>query len=432
MLRSPSWFARFMLAALTLPTLKSALGIDGGAMFQILAVEELGASPAAIGTALGLGVLSVPVQLWAARMSITVSRRNLVAFFGTVAGAAALLAAMAWLAGPGAGRDVIVVVGLGVTVVAELAVSVLFATSWQPLLSSTLPPSQRQHTNSRGRAAGSAVLVLVLLLFGAGGTAVRVAVLVLVAAVAGAMMLVLRTLPVPHAEGRGAQDQVAATDGTPSARDPQVAVPRTVVPVLVLTGFAVASAWPLFPVYAATVFWPSAEMGVIGAVEIGATIAVAALWPTTGDLLARARSATVVLVGVALVFVALPAPTGSGALEVTTLVCYALAVAARDVVLLATLELVHRAVTSRTSVRTLTILDVVESTSLQAALFVGGLLITWSGSVEIGPTDPYRLYVLGITVCVAISLGFAHTSVSRGAGNRGRRRRAARGRASAR
>ena len=414
-----------MLAALTLPTLKSALGVDGGAMFQILAVENLGASPAAIGTALGLGVLSVPVQLWAARMSITVSRRNLLSFFGTVAGAAALLATMAALAGPGTGRSVIVVLGLGVTVVAELAVSVLFATSWQPLLSSTLPPSQRQHTNSRGRAAGSAVLVLVLLLFGAGGTAVRVAVLVLVAVVACAMMLVLRSLPVPNAEDDGAEDQVAATDDTPSDDASRVAVPRTVVPVLVLTGFAVASAWPLFPVYAATVFWPSADLGVIGAVEIGATIAVAALWPTTGDLLARARAAAVVLVGVALVFVALPPPTGTGVLEVVTLVSYALAVAARDVVLLAMLELVHRAVTARTSVRTLTILDVVESTSLQAALFVGGVMITWSGSVDIGSTDPYRLYVLGITVGVATALWFAHRQA--GPGGLSKRRQSWRG-----
>ena len=407
MLRPPNWFARFLLAALTLPTLKSALGVDGGAMFQILAMENLGASPAAIGTALGLGVLSVPVQLWAARMSITISRRNLLAFFGTVACAAALLATMASIASPGTGLSVIVVVGLGVTVVAELAVSVLFATSWQPLLSSTLPQSQRQSTNSRGRAAGSAVLVLVLLLFGAGGTAVRVAILAGVAVVACAMMLALRNLPVPKPEDDETDDKIAATGYTAADVASGRAVPRGVVPLLILTGFAVASAWPLFPVYAAKVFWPSADLGVIGAVEIGASIAVAALWPTTGDLLARARVSAAVLVGVALVFVALPAATGSDVLAVVTLICYALAVAARDVILLAMLELVHRAVTPRSSVRTLTILDVVESTSLQAALFVGGLMITWSASVDLGPTDPYRLYILGITVGVASALWFA-------------------------
>ena len=86
---------------------------------------------------------------------------------------------------------------------------------------------------------------------------------------------------------------------------------------------------------------------------------------------------------------------------------FALAVASRDVVLLAMLELVHRAVDLRTSVRTLTILDVVESTSLQVALFVAGLTIAWSASFRLGATDPYRLYILAITVGVAITLWVA-------------------------
>jgi hypothetical protein len=399
----PGWFARFMLAALALPTLKSALGVDGGAMFQILAVENLGASPAAIGTALGLGVLSVPVQLWAARLSITVSRRNLLAFFGMIAAAAVLLATLALLAGT---ETVVAVVGLGVTVVAEIAVSVLFATSWQPLLSSTLTSNQRQNINSRGRAAGSAVLVLVLVLFGSGGTAVRVAILVGVAVVACAMMLVLRNLPVPM-PGDETRDDVAVTVHAGADVEAGRSVPRAVVPLLVLVGFAAASAWPLFPVYAAKVYWPSADLGIIGAVQTGASIAVAAFWrPTTGDLLVRARVAAAALVSVCILFVALPATTGSGVVEVVTLIAFGLAVASRDVVLLAQLELVHRGVNPRTSVRTLTILDVVESTSLQAGLFVGGLVITWSATVDLGPTDPYQLYTLGIAVGVATSLWF--------------------------
>lgn len=406
MVRLPGWFARFMLAALALPTLKSALGVDGGAMFQILAVEDLGASPVAIGTALGLGVLSVPVQLWAARMSIRVSRRNLLAFFGTMAVAAVLLATLALLAGTETSRTVVAVVGLGVTVVAEIAVSVLFATSWQPLLSSTLTSNQRQNINSRGRAAGSAVLVLVLVLFGSGGTAVRVAILVGVAVVACAMMLVLRDVPVPM-PGDETRDNVAVTVHAAADVEAARSVPRAVVPLLVLVGFAAASAWPLFPVYAARVYWPSADLGIIGAVQTGASIAVAAFWrPTTGDLLVRARVAAAALVSVCILFVALPATTGSGVVEVVTLVAYGLAVAYRDVVLLAQLELVHRVVNPRTSVRTLTILDVVESTSMQAGLFVGGLVITWSATVDLGPTDPYQLYTLGIAVGVATSLWF--------------------------
>ncbi|TWD80023.1 hypothetical protein FB561_1089 [Kribbella amoyensis] len=395
------WFGRFLLAMLALPTLKSALGVDGGAVFQILAVEDLGASPAAIGTALGLGVVSVPIQIWAARMPISVSQRNLIAFFGVVAAAAGLLAVMVFLARSGTVATAIVVVGLSVTVVAELAVSVLFATSWQPLLSLTLTSTQRQNVNSRGRAAGSAVLVAVLLLFGAGDSAVRVAILVGVMITACAIMLMLRKLPMP---GPGNDAPVTVGESTLRPLAGRGGVPRDVVPLLVFTGFAVASAWPLFPVYAAKVFWPSADLGVIGAVEIGVTIAVAALWrPTAGNLFGRARVSVAALVVVALCFVGLPSPEGSGIAGMATLALFAVAVACRDVALLAMLELVHRAVDRRTSVRTLTILDVVESTSLQAALFAGGLMITWSASVSLGATDPYRLYVLAITVGAAIA-----------------------------
>jgi hypothetical protein len=233
-----------------------------------------------------------------------------------------------------------------------------------------------------------------------------------VAVVACVMMLALRSLPVPTPGDSNVDDQVRPPDHDAGVTAADVAseraAPRNVVPLLVLMGFAVASAWPLFPVYAAEVFWPSADLGVIGAVETGASIAVAALWPTTGDLFARARVSAAVLVAVALVFVALPASTGSGLIETVSLISYALAVASRDVILLAMLELVHRAVTPRSSVRTLTLLDVVVSTSLQAALFVGGLMIMWSTQIDLGPTDPYRLYILGITVGVAVALRFAH------------------------
>ena len=400
MSRSPSWFARFMLAALTLPTLKSALGIDGGALFQIFALENLGASPAAIGTALGLGVVSVPVQLWAARMSISSAPRNLGAFFGALALGGGLLAMLPLVAGDRGDADVIAVVGLGVTVVAELAVSVLFATSWQPLLFANLDSRQRQVVSSRGRAAGSVVLVLVLLAFGAGGTALRVCILAGVSAVACVMVLLLRRAPVTARH----ETPEVALPARASAGEGAPTVPRHLWPLLVLTGFAAASAWPLFPAYA-KVTWPSVALGVIGAVEIGASVAVATLWrPTTGDLLPRARLAAAALVLMAVVFVATPAPGGSGGLVVVVVVAYGLAVAARDVILLAGLELVHRGVSSRSSVRTMTFLDVIESTSLQLMLFTAGLLITWTAAVDLGPADAYRVSVLIIDLGVVVSL----------------------------
>lgn len=64
------WWRRFLVLSLTVPSTASALGVDGGVIFQILAVEDPELSPAAIGTALGLGVVSIPLQLWAARMPL--------------------------------------------------------------------------------------------------------------------------------------------------------------------------------------------------------------------------------------------------------------------------------------------------------------------------------------------------------------------------
>ena len=406
--RSRRWYPRILLVALTLPTIKSALGIDGGVIFQILAVENLGASPAAIGTALGLGVLSIPVQLWATRMSMRVSRRNLLAYLGVTALLAAVLALLLGVVGAGRGHTILVVGGLGVTVAAEIAVSVLFATSWQPLLSATLDSRHRQSVNSRGRAAGSVVLVLVVLVFGWGDTGVRMAALLGIAAVAGSAILVLRRLPLPLPLSAPVEYAAPGLDARDKAVSPvhsiDVQSAQAISPLLLVVGFAVVAAWPLFPVYAATVFLPSAHLGLIGAVDTGASIGVALLWrSTSGDLLGRASVAATGLLGAALIFVALP-KTASTTVEAITLVAFGTAVAARDIVMLAVLELVHRGVSPRTSVRSLTLLDVVESTALQAGLYVGGLLIAWSATTDLSVADPYRLYVLAITACLAVSL----------------------------
>lgn len=48
----PEPVSRFVPMALTKPALAAALGIDGGAIFQILAVEDLGLSPFELGNVL--------------------------------------------------------------------------------------------------------------------------------------------------------------------------------------------------------------------------------------------------------------------------------------------------------------------------------------------------------------------------------------------
>ncbi len=87
-------FRHLVPLALLGPVLGSALGIDGGAIFQIFATEDLGLSPTAIGIAFGLGVLSVPVQIWAARMPLWRARRNLQTFLVIAAVQAWILAVL--------------------------------------------------------------------------------------------------------------------------------------------------------------------------------------------------------------------------------------------------------------------------------------------------------------------------------------------------
>jgi hypothetical protein len=67
----------FVAVAVAMPALKSATGIDGGAIFQILAAEDLGLDSRAIGIAFAMGVLSLPVQLIAARLPLSRARQHL-------------------------------------------------------------------------------------------------------------------------------------------------------------------------------------------------------------------------------------------------------------------------------------------------------------------------------------------------------------------
>lgn len=379
---------RFLVLAGVVPSASSALGVDGGVIFQILAVEELGLSPAAIGTALGLGVLSIPLQLWAARLALSVAPRNLRLFLTALVVGCWGLALLIALVEPG---EALGVIALVMTVLAELAVSVLFATSWQPLMSRLLTTRARQQINARGRAVGGGVLVLVVLAFGRVGTPGRVVILGAVGMAVVAALLLLRDLSAPAAE---------PSDADPSA--PAEPLPAVTVPLLVLAGFGAASSWPLFPVYVAEVLWPGADLGVVGGVQTVGALAVAVLWRSTeGRLLPRVGAAVVVLLLATLSFVLLPYVGASDVVGVATLVLLGLAVAARSVLLMAMLELVHRTLSERTTVRVLTVLDVVASTSLQAGLFVGGLLITWSTRTSWGGVDPYQVYILVVAIGAA-------------------------------
>jgi len=176
----PEPVSRFVPMALTKPALAAALGIDGGAIFQILAVEDLGLSPAAIGTAFGLGLMSLPLQLWAGRMPLRLARRNLQIFLVLAAIQSALLA---WLLAVGATGG-LAAMALVVTVTAEVAISVLFATAWQPLLSTRVRSRDRQRINAGWTALGRGLLAGLLVVFSAADVAGRSLLLVALSLVA--------------------------------------------------------------------------------------------------------------------------------------------------------------------------------------------------------------------------------------------------------
>ena len=160
-LRQRSSIRRYIPATILAPLVGASLGVDGGPIFQILAVENLGLSAAAIGIAFGFGVVSVPIQLYASRLPIERARRNVQIFLAIAALQAWVLALLVGLGATGG----FATVALGVTITAEISVSVLYATAWQPLLASGVGARGRQQLNSTWPAIARGVLAGALVLF---------------------------------------------------------------------------------------------------------------------------------------------------------------------------------------------------------------------------------------------------------------------------
>lgn len=369
----------------------SALGVDGGAIFQIFATEDLHLGATAIGIAFGLGALSVPVQLWAARMPLWRARRNLQVFLLVAAAQAWILAVLVATGSTGGPA----VVALAVTVMAEISVSVLFATAWQPLLSQVLSSVERQQINSRGRAAGGALLAVSVLVFAALNQTMRAAFLLALGATAVWSAARLSRIDVP---GRPPAPPRAPAVEEVLHGQPVPAGMRLIYLVFALVGLG---AWPLLLVYVDKVLWPGANLGVVGAVQLVGVLASSLAWrPTADRVVARARLGGVALLASAMVLAALRAPVDRGAEVAALLAAVVVAAAATSTVRLALLELAHRAIDESSTVRAFTILDVVASTSLQLGLLAGGLLVAWSASID-WAVDPYRIYVV---VCAVATL----------------------------
>lgn len=383
---------KFVPVTILVPLLGAALGIDGGPIFQIIAVENLGLSPAAIGTAFGLGLLSLPLQLWAARLPLARARRNVQLFLVIAAVQSWTLAALVGFRVTGRAASTALVI----TVTAEIALSVLFATAWQPLLSSRLRPSDRQRVNTlwpataRGLLAGSLVVFSALTGDGRAWFLVLVGVLPLAAAVA------LRSVkPLAPAE-TGTEPEPSKLAVTTAS----VSVPAAMRMVLLVFGALNLGALPLWLVYLDEVLWPTANLGVVGALQTVASVTALLAWrPTEGTLTNRAQVAAGVTLLGSVGLLVVNAPVTTPAAEAVVLVVTVLMAAGVTTVRIAMLESAHRIVTEATSVRSFTLLDVVASSSLQLGLFVGGLLIAASTP---GSIDVYRAFVIATTVVAVV------------------------------
>jgi hypothetical protein len=384
---------------LLVPLLGAVLGIDGGPIFQIIAVENLGLSPAAIGTAFGVGVISLPLQLWAARLPLARARRNVQLFLVIVAVQSWILAALVALAvtGPAA------TTALVVTVTAEVALSVLFATAWQPLLSSRVGATDRQRLNASWSAIARGVLAASLVGFAALPAPARAWFLVIVGVLPLASALSLNTVrPLTTDETKVGQRDAAA----PKAKTrPSMSAEMRMV--LLVFGALNVGALPLWLVYLDEVLWPTANLGVVGAVQTVASIAALLGWrPTDGSVAKRAQTAAVVTALGSAGLLLVNGPAERIGAQAILLAVTAMMAAGSTTVRIAMLESAHRIVSTATSVRSFTLLDVVASTSLQVGLFISGWLITVSAP---GGMDAYRAFVIGATVIAVATVRMVTT-----------------------
>jgi hypothetical protein len=373
----------FVSIRMLTPLLWAVLGIDGGPIFQILAVENLGLSAAAIGIAFGFGVVSLPFQVLAARMPFMWARRNVQWFFMIAALQACLLAVLvvSGAAGPPA------VVALVVTVTAEVTVSVLFVTAWQPLLSARVSAVDRQQLNARWTGIGRGILAGALVLFAALGAMFRAAFLVVVGVLALGAAVSLTQIESPK------QPLTAPADHPEQAgRHP---LGPTLRRIFLVQGVMNVSALPLWLVYLDQVLWPTVNLGVIAACQTVTSVLVLLAWrPTSRDVGQRAWLASIVAVGAAVLIAVVRPPVDDSISQAVTVVGTVVLGGSTTLGSIALLELAHQTVTPHNTVRAFTLLDVVASTMLQVGLLFGGVLITVSATTAGWILDPYQLYVL--------------------------------------
>lgn len=367
----------FIPGTVLVPTLAAAVGLDGGPIFQIFAIENLELTPQQLGIAFGVGIVSLPIQIAAARIPLRWARRNAQLFFITLAIQCGILAA---LVGAGA-TGTMALIALGVTVIAEIGVSVLYAPAWQPLMSMSLTGLQRQRLNSRWPALARGLLAGALILFEAFDNSERAWFLLACGVLAALSAASLYAIPKPEQP-----DQEPQEDEPPP---PAQAEKSSYRKILVTVAAVNLGALPLWLVYLETSLWPQANLGLVGAVQTVSSLVALLTWRATeGELAQRGRLAAIALTIAGIAAASLAGPVDDN-IEIAMVYGVTVAITVSvTVIRLVMLEELHRKASSTTSVRAFTMLDVVASTSLQIGLVAAGFLILPTN------TFPYRAFLL--------------------------------------
>lgn len=398
---------RLLLSSTVVVCCAISVGVDGGPIFQILAVENLALDPRAIGIALGLGTLSIPVQIWAARIPLERARHNLRIFLLMIGAMTIATGALVGWAPPGSW---VAGLALVIAIAAEIAVSVLFATSWQPLIGYTMSVTQRQFLLGRGQAAKGVAVLVAVALFGELGQDGRALMLVLLGVAAFAAAASLHVLP-PPGHTRGPVDtrvaDVAAQATTDRSSVDAPGIHRRMIDIYLVLMVTAVAGFPLVITYAALVLWPTGNLGLLGAAASAGAIAASALWTDFGPrLISVVRSGALATAMVSIGLVALGGPIEGTGPAAAFLILAALGGAAMTFFRTGVFEMAHRRIDETNSVRIMTIIDVIGSTTAQLGMFVVGFLIAASEDSS-AAVDPYEWWLIGsaaLAVLAAIGL----------------------------
>ena len=291
---------------------------------------------------------------------------------------------------------------LVVAIVAEISVSVLMATAWQPLIAYSLSPVQRAFMLGPAAAIRGMVILGSTVLVGALDRTGRTVFLVVIGVAVLVVAETLRQIPAPP-DTTPAADSVPAT--APRGESPtgrSSTLPAGIWSLYLLTVALALGRWPLLVTYAAITLWPTGNLGLLGAALSAGSIVASLLWRDPGRHVLLAIRAGAVLTAACTAGLATidgPITTAQGAALLFALA--ALGSAARSVTGTASMELLHRRIDTTNSVRVMTMLDVIGSTTAQLNMFVAGFLIAATAAasrLQFAGFDVYQLWILVMAV----------------------------------